>query len=74
MNIPHTVEGIAVLSAAEAAVYPGYSTPVLDVGGALALAQAKGVEPSIAAVLVQAAAAGITNGAADRSAGVADGS
>lgn len=40
--------------------------PTVDAGGALALAQAGGVEPGVALELIAAAANGVLLGAADR--------
>jgi hypothetical protein len=40
--------------------------PVVDVAGALAMAQAQGVEPAVAAVLIGAAVQGVRLGMVDR--------
>lgn len=67
MNLPQTDDGAACLEAAEASVVGGGMAGVwVDTGSALALAQAHGVPPNVAAQLVPAAALGVTLGMAER--------
>ena len=55
-----------MLASVEAAVRPGMAGPVADVSSALALAQARGVAPDLAAELIGAAVEGFMQGCADR--------
>ena len=50
------------MQSVETAVQRGFSGPVVDTGGALALSQARGVDAETAAILIGFAAEGVNQG------------